>query len=109
INSPGLCLNGACTRGCPSGLDQDCPSGFQCSSAVCVPLQDCSTVLNVFGLQCADDNALDCPALADAKCFGLVKHNDQVSQLGYCTSRCLTNADCPTTRGFSCNGGFCTR
>jgi hypothetical protein len=76
---------------------------------VCVPLQSCSTVLDVFGLQCTDDNAVDCPALADAKCLGLVKQGKLIIEPGYCTSRCATSADCPTTRGFSCNDGFCTR
>jgi hypothetical protein len=101
-----------CSRACSA--DTDCPSGFGCGTApdgrqACIAAPSCAAVLDVFGIACVDDNALDCPALADAKCFGLEKERGQVSQPGYCTSRCSTNADCPTSRGFSCSGGFCVR
>lgn len=101
-----------CSRACST--DVDCPSGFSCGRApdgrtACNAAPSCGQVLSVFGIPCVDDNAIDCPGLADATCFGLVKHGSQVETPGYCTSRCLTSADCPTARGFSCAGGFCTR
>jgi hypothetical protein len=101
-----------CSRACAS--DVDCPSGFGCGlmsdgSKACIAAPSCASVVAVFGIPCVDDNAIDCPGLADATCFGLVKQHSQVITSGYCTSRCLVNADCPTSRGFSCNGGVCTR
>jgi hypothetical protein len=103
-----------CSRAC--SIDTDCPLGLSCGTApdsrtACIAAPSCASVIAIFGIPCVDDNAIDCPglAVADATCFGLVKQRSQVITPGYCTSRCLTSADCPTTRGFSCNDGFCTR
>jgi hypothetical protein len=105
-----------CSHGCDhTKLNAECPSGYRCTQGAgpgggdaCIAAPSCSAVLQAFGQTCADDDACS-GALADATCHGLVKDHGEVMAVGYCTSRCGVDADCPMVLGFSCKSGVCVR
>jgi hypothetical protein len=98
-----------CRHGCASDLD--CPSGLACDpTGKCMAGNGCSAVLQAFGQTCLSNDGCSA-ALADAKCVGLVKNQGSVVTPGYCSSHCLSNADCPVSLGYTCDvgNGWCVR
>ncbi len=108
LAQPGACIpagggGSVCSHACTG--DAECPSGLACTGNVCVALNGCTAVLQAFGQACIRDDGCS-TALADAKCAELVRDGNKVTQAGYCSSRCGTDADCPTSLGFYCHSSL---
>jgi hypothetical protein len=94
--------SGVCSHGCnPANGNAECPSGYAClgiagGGAACVAAPSCSAVLQAFGSLCIDDSFCAGAGLQDAQCVDLLKSGKTVLSPGYCSSRCETDADCPT-------------
>jgi hypothetical protein len=107
----GVCITmpattgGVCSHTCdPAKLNMDCPSGLACAvqadnvTFACVAQTGCDAVLAEFGKVCSANDQCN---FADGQCVGGGGHGG--TNQGYCSSHCLTNADCPTQLGYTCD------